>query len=74
MAVIVVDKNWDYCSNGSWEGFQPLIIWKTIECTPETTYDCETAYGFQYPVAPSPNNTSSLFPGHIWFRYNGFTY
>ncbi len=69
MAIIVVDADWDYCTN-SYDGHQPIIIWKTIECTPQTIYGCETAYGFKYPA----DGTSSLFPGHVWFRYNGFNY
>lgn len=70
MAIIVVDADYNYCSPQTWLGYQPLIIWKTIECTSQTIYDCETAYGFKY----QPDNTSSLFPNHVWFRYNGFNY
>jgi hypothetical protein len=70
MAILVVNKDWDFCANPVYQGNQPLVIWKTIECTPKTIYGCETAYGFKYPA----DGTSSLFPNHVWFRYNGFTY
>ena len=76
MGIIAVDADNDYCNDpdptspNNFLGNQPLIFWKTIECTTQTIYGCETAYGFKY----LPDATSSLFPKHVWFRYNGFTY
>jgi len=71
MAIIVVDANWDYCNNPSWEGFQPLIIWKTVECVPEM--DCETCWAIPL-LNGAPNEAqSNLYPGHVWFRYFGYT-
>jgi hypothetical protein len=66
-AVIVYDAGAEWCSYPS--GFpQVIIIEFPVECFPQ--YGCETAMGFNYPV----DNTSSLFPGHVWFRYFGYTY
>jgi hypothetical protein len=67
VGVIVYQSGSDWCNYPS-DFPQVYFIEVPVECIPQ--YGCETAMGFNYPV----DNTSSLFPGHVWFRYFGYTY
>lgn len=77
VAIIVVDANNDYCADGDPErvgfgtGNQPLIFWKPVECEP--LMGCETVWAIPLLNGMPNEDESNLYPGHVWFRYFGFS-